>query len=997
MATIIRKSSDAAPVEAQPPAQSRSHRSVGKDCIRQPLVAASNVAGVAITWAIERIMAYRTISFTLLAAVIFYTPSLRNGCRDAGYLFGGDVLDFHWPYVAKLHALLSRWQFTALDFGQFNASSDYFLAANFYPFHPLFVGWALLTPADGMTIDEAGRFLCYSLALHSCIACYTTLRLLTRFYGFEFWPAAFAAAGYAYSIPMICSHQQPMWVFCATVLPWAAYAGLAYAERPTLRGLVQAAFPVVVGYLAGYLPLAIACLGVAVLLIAVRVIVIDDRESPLTARVGRFVLSLMPFILGTSVVLPFLVALFFFLKSTGSDAWRSLFYSAYQMAEIPQSWLRILSTRLTVPGPYIEFTPLWGLVAVGLAVIFFASAKAMQRARRTEWILLQASWLLYGLIVLAIYGQHSPVSDLVYYFVPQVGRMHIYQRFLLPGQIALMIMLAIMLRCIVDARPTTAVRIALAVFVVAAAGAAYAAGRYPEAYHSVGLNNHIIFELLVAVFALGTLLMPSRDLSFAAVLFLFSLPALDHMYDLSAGANMRAEQVGRQGVMLDESLRASLVRFVRRFEDKELVKYVDITPRYTATGLVTFPKTFPDFVLDEVRLSSFVGMNFYLSSLKAYYDTVPFHGDTRFHPDWERMRATGADFVVALETDLPRLAVLTGPLEEGDFVRLPNNVVAAPFSWARPGAWPQPGVALENGYLRVVSVANEASLVNIALGKPARQSSNNTGNAALAVDGQRDGRFERGSVTQTDNQQGAWWEVDLGAVETIGAVRVWNRSECPERLQDFWVTIAEQPFAEGVSADGGATWNRRVGIMPQPALSIDTPGARGRYVRIHLSDPNQHPESILSLAEVEVFPASPGGTGQPVPDAAEIIECRSNDANHVRLEINAKEALRASYLLYPNPLLEYRLDGSLVEHEERNGLATIAIPPGRHVVDIIYRHRTVVLFWIFYAGYAVLLAWGVLASVFESVRLGLGGRHSRRDADRDHLSPPGPSDPAATR
>ncbi len=954
---------------------------------RQPLIAACNAAGVASAWAVERIVAHRTIVFALLVTAVFYTPSLRNGCRDAGYLFGGDVIDFHWPYVAKLQALLSRWQFTALDFGQFNASSDFYLAANFFPFHPLFVGWALLSPSDGMTIDAAGRFLCYALAIHSCIACYTTLRLLTRFFGFEYWPAAFAAAGYAFSIPMVCSHQQPMWVFCASVLPWAAYAGLAYSERPSLRGLVMAAFPVVVGYLAGYLPLAVACLGVAVLLIAVRLIVIDEQESALSARAARCVLSLMPFLLGTIVVLPFLVALFDFLRNTVSDASRSLFYSAYQMAEIPQAWLRILSSRLSLPGPYFEFTPIWGFIAVGLAAIFFASAKAMQRARRCEWILLRFSWLLYGVIALAIYGQHSPVSDLVYYFVPQVGRMHIYQRFLLPGQIALMVMLAIMLRCIINARPTTAVRLALAVFLVAAAGAAYTAGRYPEAYNGAGFNNYIIFELLVTAFAMGTLLMPGRDLSFAVVLVLFSLPALDHMYDFSAGAHTRAEQVGRQGVMLDESIRASLVRFIRQFDGQGLVKYVDITPRYTATGLVTFPKTFPDFVLNEVRLSSFVGMNFYLSSLKSYYETVPFQGDARFHPDWERLRATGADFVVALETDLPRLAFLTGTLKEGDFLRLPNNVVAAPFSWARPGARPRPGVAFENGYFRLESVADATALHNIAQGKPARQSSNNNeGNAALAVDGRRDGRFERGSVTHTDNQPGAWWEVDLGVVETIGAVRVWNRLECPERLQDFWVSIAEQPFTDGVPADGVAPWKTRVGIIPQPALWIDTPGARGRYVRIHLSEPNQNPESILSLAEVEIFATNLGGGGQPSPGSVEIIECCSNDANHVRLEIDAKQPLRASYLLYPNPRLQYRLDGSLVEHEERNGLATIAIPPGRHVVDITYRHSTVILFWIVYACYAVLLAWALLASIVGSVRLGLVGRQSRQGADLSHSS-----------
>ena len=973
MALMSRRNRDAVPADASGP-PSPGEVSVGKECLLHPLIAACNAVGASIAWVVERVVAHRAIVFALLTTVVFYTPSLRNGCRDAGYLFGGDVIDFHWPYVAKLQALLSRWQFTALDFGQFNGSSDFYLAANFFPFHPLFVGWALLTPADEMTIDTAGRFLCYSLAIHSGIVCYTTLRLLTRFYGWDFWSAAFAAAGYAFSIPMVWAHGQPMWVFCAAVVPWAAYAGLAYCEAPTVRGLCLAAFPVVVGYLAGYLPLGVACLGIAAIVIFVKVVLVEATAVRLSERLGRFVVAMLPFIVGSLIALPFMMALLAFLKETPSDASKSLFFSAHQLAECPQAWFRILSSRIQVPGPFFEFTPVVGFLGLSIALIFFTSSRAMAATGRNDWILLQVCWGLYGLVVLAIYGHYSPVSDLVWYFVPQIGRMHIYQRFLLPMQIALMIMLAVMLRCIIDTRPTTSIRVTLGILVCASAASAYAVGRYSEMCQSAGINNHVVFELVVAAIATAVLLMPGREFCFVSAIFLFSLPALDHMYDRSAGESLRAVEIKRQGVMLDTELRADLVQFMRRWDAKGLVKYVDITPRYTASGIVTFPKTFPDFVLQELKLSSYVGMNFYLSALKAYSLTIPYGGDSRFHPDWERLRAAGADLLVALEEDLPSLEPVTGSLAERDIFRLPNGVVCVPFVWARIENPSRPGVVFENGYFRLEQLPEsaDAGRLNLAEGKPARQSSNNEGNASLAVDGRRDGRFERGSVTHTASEPSAWWEVDLGVVEAVECIRIWNRRECPERLQDFYLIISEKPIAEGPLSASVEGWKKRVRMMPNPALTIDTPGVRGRYVRIQLSEPNPSPESILSLAEVEVLSSRPAVNLSNVEGAmGQVIECTSNDANYLRLEIDARQPLQVTYLLWPNPRLKYRCDGIPIECEWRDGLASIPIQAGRHVVEISYSNPAVVCFWVIYACYGLVVAWALLTLTYESCRAGV--------------------------
>ncbi len=55
--------------------------------------------------------------------------------------------------------------------------------------------------------------------------------------------------------------------------------------------------------------------------------------------------------------------------------------------------------------------------------------------------------------------------------------------------------------------------------------------------------------------------------------------------------------------------------------------------------------------------------------------------------------------------------------------------------------------------------------------------------------------FFEGSVTATNPDLNAWWQVDLGASASLRSVVVWNRTDCcSERLSDYWVFISDNPF-----------------------------------------------------------------------------------------------------------------------------------------------------------------------------------------------------------
>jgi len=158
--------------------------------------------------------------------------------------------------------------------------------------------------------------------------------------------------------------------------------------------------------------------------------------------------------------------------------------------------------------------------------------------------------------------------------------------------------------------------------------------------------------------------------------------------------------------------------------------------------------------------------------------------------------------------------------------------------------------------VQVFGTGGMASPTNLAVGKPTAQSSTLPGAptavSSSAADGNTDGSFFDGSVTATNADPNAWWQVDLGSPVTVSSVVVWNRTDCcATRLSDFWVFVSDTPFQ---ATDTPATLQFRAGTFashqtstPNPSLTVSV-GMQGRYVRVQLSDTD-----YLSLAEVQVF------------------------------------------------------------------------------------------------------------------------------------------------
>ena len=137
---------------------------------------------------------------------------------------------------------------------------------------------------------------------------------------------------------------------------------------------------------------------------------------------------------------------------------------------------------------------------------------------------------------------------------------------------------------------------------------------------------------------------------------------------------------------------------------------------------------------------------------------------------------------------------------------------------------------------------------NIAWKKQATQSSTAYGgDANRALDGNTNSSYSQNSVTHTNFEKQAWWQVDLGRSEQVGFVRLFNRGdgELAKRLSNFDIILYDEKEQE-VS-------RQYIQQLTSNQLDVQFNGKIGRYVRVQL----HHEHQALSLAEVEVFRHTP--------------------------------------------------------------------------------------------------------------------------------------------
>ena len=125
--------------------------------------------------------------------------------------------------------------------------------------------------------------------------------------------------------------------------------------------------------------------------------------------------------------------------------------------------------------------------------------------------------------------------------------------------------------------------------------------------------------------------------------------------------------------------------------------------------------------------------------------------------------------------------------------------------------------------------------------------------AGKACDGILNGTQASETITATQSENEAWWEVDLNAVYNISEIRVVNRTDCcQEELANFIVFTSIAPFASKSAQFTLAEPNVRAYIVRDAGTeAVVDVGQPGRFIRLQYPGPG-----ALKVSEVEIVAAN---------------------------------------------------------------------------------------------------------------------------------------------
>jgi len=654
---------------------------------------------------------FRLGSFAFWTSVLFttllYMQSLKEDSAFAGFLYTGDVVNLWLPALMHSFAHTADFNFWGLDYGTTGGSSEFFLRPNLPTHNPFILLASLLF--DLKEPKEFFKIFVWLLFIHSLVSCYFTQKLCVRFFGFDRYLALFVAVGYAFSFYMVWILGFPPFIMIGLLFPVIIYCGLASAALFSPRMALAYSFPIFLMFTGGYIALSVAGVFFAALFVVIYLLYVQPLK-PFDYRTeykNAFILllkAMAPFIIASIVALPFYLAIVDFYHDAGSSL--NLFGAAHQLAEKPHQILRLFSPGLVYIGTFYELNIAWGLIPVCIFALFLFVTKGRDDFAAADFRLLQVSAVFYFIIMLSIFGDFSPLSDVFYHLLPGIGSMHIYQRYLIMFQLFLMLLIALTFHVVLHKDSVRSYKLVFAI----AFGILMIAAHYTF-YGRKGaelpiVDDRTVFDLILLCLFVLSLIICKRNMAVVvATVFMFLVP-LNIMYDFSSGQSWQVPaERGKQSIVFQDAENAKLIAYFKANSQKNKIKFINLVPDYHTSYV---PKNYAWFVKDKVNLSGYNGYEPHLGTPLAYrakmVSTI-IAPATKWHfiPDWDWMKRTGAEFVIYKDGEasndktLLQYADLSDPKKMLD---LPQGIKVAPLKFEKTYARP---VVFDNGYIRVYS------------------------------------------------------------------------------------------------------------------------------------------------------------------------------------------------------------------------------------------------------------------------------------------------------
>ncbi len=576
------------------------------------------------------------LGFLLLAAVIplaFFAPYLF--AQHPHHLFFGDNAILYFPQFVEGYHLARRGALAGIDFLTNNGASAYFLRPNlpsFYP--PYYLIYALFRFETISGLASAYVFLWYA---HAVLGFYSCARLGRIHFQLGHWASVLLAVLYIGAISRY-SFGMPIFYYPAALFPLLLYSAIDSCQttatwwRVTLRSI-----PYVVVFLAGYLPVDVNAVALALCFAAFYAWANPSLGSASLkiqiARLGG------PFLLACLIVMPIYLAMAQYhslVPGIPGGVWQAAHDQAYRSHEL----FSIVSSAFQEARPAGE----WPHVNLGiLSVILLTLAYSQRRhlgLSPLQGELIAASVFIFVFYLLLAFGQATGLPDLFYFFVPALGKMHFYGRYLLIASFFFFVLVALVLEPLIRVRenlPVARWLFAIAALVVLIQGIL----EFWPLKLGVRINpGLLVIELVMVAFALICFSTAKSVHAYLGVITISLLVCVANVSSPTNNFSTSAPPPFINHVSNSPGREATLRMYFQQHSSKTLIKFVDVTQSIERKEGIG--PNYPWMAQGSQMISNYIGYELGTSVDRDYAALFPYWGVVNF--PW--LLRTGADFII---------------------------------------------------------------------------------------------------------------------------------------------------------------------------------------------------------------------------------------------------------------------------------------------------------------------------------------------------------------
>ena len=576
--------------------------------------------------------ALHRVAWAIILPAIIFMPYLVT--KNPHFLFFADNAILYFPQFIEGYYLANNGNLAGIDFLTNNGASAYFLRPNIPAFYPPYQVVYYLFHFD--TIGGLARAFVFILYLHSVLTVYFCTRIGQRYFNMDIAASLLLAVLYFGAIARF-SYFLPIFYFVASLFPFLLYYALRSVEEKAWWRVVLYSLPYTTTFLSGYLPLAVNAVMIALLFVVAYLWMKPVENKKPNAQ--QFIRLFVPFGLACLIILPLYIAMLRYntlVPSLPDGVWQAAHDKAYQSRDI---WTLIspgfLGSRPSSESPHVTL----GLVSVLLLVLAFTQRHKLAMSSMASELIC-ASILIFSFYLLLAFGQLTGLPDLFYFLVPGLGKMHYYGRYLLVVSFFFYLAVAITFTHLVKIRDDLPIGkwltgVCVVMFVV-------------QGYIQFGAsqaNSQLSPQILVMellMFALVLLALSSKQTFYAyggAIGMSFFIHAANFNFPVNTFSssipppyiNTVSNSLERQDL---------LHKYFRRYSDKQLIKYVDVSTSIEKLNGVG--SNYPWIVQKSIKLSNYMGYELNTSVDRDYINRFPYYGTVNF--PW--LLRTGADFII---------------------------------------------------------------------------------------------------------------------------------------------------------------------------------------------------------------------------------------------------------------------------------------------------------------------------------------------------------------